>query len=219
MLEQFCSILLTEFKVLPHFPSACKLTVVIIASVRSAGTRDISNTLSFHLKVIFIFSTHLKLHMTMSCRCESCTEADRRVHTHKARYQFLECPEEFTYLSWHIKCSAGEISLVITTPILVHRILTSLISVAILKKNKKSCLILLNIAEITGTGITTHIKTAESNGYLRFVKLPWVTVYGHSRSEDKQDKNVNMALCDVQIHLVLEFCEELGSWNWLLFRK
>lgn len=144
MLEQFCSILLTEFKVLSHLPSACKLTVVIIASLTSAGTRDMSNTFSFHLKVIFIFSTHLKLHMTMSCRCESHTKTDRHTHTHKARYQLLECPEEFTYLFWHIECNAGEISLVITTPILVHRILTSLISVGILKKKKK---IMLKFAE------------------------------------------------------------------------
>lgn len=185
MLEQFCSILLTEFKVLSHLPSACKLTVVIIASLTSAGTRDMSNTFSFHLKVIFIFSTHLKLHMTMSCRCESHTKTDRHTHTHKARYQLLECPEEFTYLFWHIECNAGEISLVITTPILVHRILTSLISVGILKKKKKSCLSLLNIAEITCTGITTHIKTAESDGYLQFVKLPWLMVYGYSCSEIK----------------------------------
>lgn len=51
-------------------------------SLARAGTRGMSNVLSFLLKVISIFSVHLELHVIISYKCERDTLMYMCLHTH-----------------------------------------------------------------------------------------------------------------------------------------
>lgn len=127
------------FKVLPRLPSACKLAVVIITTRKCWDKRYVKCIfLPFEGNFHFLNSLETTYDYELQV-WETHRGRQTCVHTHKARYQLLECPEKSTYFSQHfqIKCSTGEISLVIIAPIFVHRVLISLISVNMYKKSMR----------------------------------------------------------------------------------